>query len=174
MVGRRIVTVLCDSKSALQAVANPVSKSGQQIKFLKVARTLQAQDAPIRLQGIPGHCNDRGNEAADQLAKAATAIDSHHDFRNLLSREKGHIRGKILAEWESEWKASDKGGHLRRIDSELPSIRARRLYDSHPRNRAYLLAQMRTGHSWLATYGKLRRQCEDVRIMRFEQSRLEM
>jgi hypothetical protein len=36
----------------------------------------------------------------------------------------------------------------------LPSPRARRLYDSLPRNRAYLLTQLRTGHLWLATDAK--------------------
>jgi hypothetical protein len=58
-------------------------------------------------------------------------------------------------------KSSEKGGYLRRIDAMLPSIRARRLYDSLPRNRAYLLTQLRTGHSWLASHAKLHRFRED-------------
>jgi hypothetical protein len=35
------------------------------------------------------------------------------------------------------------------------------MYGSLPRNQAYLLTQLRTGHSWLATYGKLHRFKED-------------
>lgn len=64
------------------------------------------------------------------------------------------IRRNIRREWEQEWKTSEKGGHLRRIDAELPASRTRRLYDTLPRNRAYLLTQLRAGHSWLAPYGK--------------------
>ncbi|KAL3260414.1 hypothetical protein ABHI18_004599 [Aspergillus niger] len=72
----------------------------------------------------------------------------------LLSREKGFIRKTILDEWKDEWVKSPKGGHLRQIDKTLPAIRTRRLYGSLPQNRAYLLRQLRTGHSWLATYQK--------------------
>jgi ribonuclease HI len=160
---RRTVTILCDSKSALQAIASPCNKSGQHIVYaiLRVARDLQAQDTSVRLQWIPGHCNDPGNDAADRLAKEAADLNGQHQFQNLVSREKEFIRRGILAEWENEWKASNKGSHLRRIDKELPSIRARRLYDCLPRNRAYLLTQLRTGHSWLATHGKLHRFRED-------------
>jgi hypothetical protein len=43
---------------------------------------------------------------------------------------------------------------LCRIDDWLTSKRAQRLCDTLPRNRAYLLAQLRTGHSWLATCAK--------------------
>jgi hypothetical protein len=43
----------------------------------------------------------------------------------------------------------------------LPSSRTRRLYDSLPRNRAYLLTQLRKGHSWLATHAKRHRFRED-------------
>ena len=35
------------------------------------------------------------------------------------------------------------------------------MYGSLPRNRAYLLTQLRTGHSWLATHRKLHRLRED-------------
>jgi hypothetical protein len=47
------------------------------------------------------------------------------------------------------------------MDDGLPSRRAQRLYDLLPRNRAYLLAQLRTGHSWLATHAKIQRFTEE-------------
>jgi hypothetical protein len=50
---------------------------------------------------------------------------------------------------------SSKGGHLRKIDGALPATYTRRLYGSPPRNRAYLLTQLRTGHNWLSTYAKI-------------------
>jgi hypothetical protein len=95
-----------------------------------------------------------GNDTVDRLAKEAVCLDKLHPFQHLLSREKGYIRRKIQKEWEQEWKTSKKGGHLCQIDATLPSIRTRRMYGSLPRSRAYLLTQLRTGHTWLATHGK--------------------
>ncbi|GAT19400.1 hypothetical protein RIB2604_00500040 [Aspergillus luchuensis] len=94
------------------------------------------------------------DETADRLAKEAVGAGKKHPFQHLLSREKAFIRNKIENEWEQEWKTSKNGGHLRRMDQALPACRTRRLYGSLPRNRAYPLAQLRTGHSWLATYAK--------------------
>ncbi|KAI3059584.1 hypothetical protein CBS147353_10522 [Aspergillus niger] len=156
-------TILSDSMSALQVIKNSWNKSGQCIiqAIHHSAGELKARGIPLRLQWVPGHCGDPGNEAADRLAKDAVGIDKNHPFKHLLSREKGYIRRKIYQEWEQEWRTSKNGGHLRRIDRGLPSSRSRRLYGSLPWNRAYLLMQLRTGHSWLATYGKQRGFRED-------------
>jgi hypothetical protein len=43
---------------------------------------------------------------------------------------------------------------LRKVDNTLPARYTRRLYGNLPRNRAYLLTQLRTGHNWLSTYRK--------------------
>ncbi|KAI2930363.1 hypothetical protein CBS147321_10551 [Aspergillus niger] len=149
-------TILSDSMSALQVIANSWNKSGQRIiqAIHQSAGELKARGIPLRLQWVAGHCGDPGNDTADRLAKEAVGLEKKHLFRRLLSREKGHIRNKISKEWEQEWRTSPKGGHLRQIDQGLPASRTRRLYGSLPRNRAYLLTQLRTGHSWLATHGK--------------------
>ena len=62
----------------------------------------------------------------------------------------------MLAEWQVEWQATEKGKHLRRIDDGLPSKHTQKLYGARQRNMAYLLIQLRTGHSWLASYAKIR------------------
>ncbi|KAI3050636.1 hypothetical protein CBS147353_11639 [Aspergillus niger] len=141
---------------ALQVIANSWNKSGQRIiqAIHQPAGELKARGIPLRLQWVPGHCGDPGNDTVDRLAKEAVGLEKKHPFRRLPSREKGHIRNKISKEWEQEWRTSPKGGHLRQIDQGLPASRTRRLYGPLPQNRAYLLMQLRTGHSWLATHGK--------------------
>jgi ribonuclease HI len=149
-------TILSDSMSALQAIRNPGNKSGQQIIYaiLQAGRNTKSHGIAVRLQWTPGHCDSLGNDTADHLAKEAATPGKTHPFPPLLSRERAHIRQGIYAQWEKEWKESRDGGHLRKIDNSLPAKYTRRLYGSLPRNRAYLLTQLRTGHCWLSTYAK--------------------
>jgi hypothetical protein len=84
-----------------------------------------------------------------------------HPFCCLLSRERAHIRQGIHAQWKNEWNGSSTGAHLRQIDDTLPAKYTRWLYGSLPRNRAYLLTQLRTGHCWLSTYAKAFRFRDD-------------
>lgn len=115
----------------------------------------------LRLQWVPGHCDDLWNDTADRLAKEAARPGKTHSFRPLFSREQALIRDKTRALWEQEWKTSNKDGHLRRIDPTLPSTYTRGSYGSFPRSRVYLLTQLRTAHSWLSTYAKAHRFQED-------------
>jgi hypothetical protein len=144
-------------EAGFASLCNPSNKSGQHIihSILTAAESLTAYNVRLRLQWVPGHSDNLGNDAADRMAKAAVGSDEPHRFRHLASREKRSNEDKIVTEWENTWKLSEKGGHLRQIETMLPSLHTRRLYDTLPRNRAYLLTQLRTGHSWLATHAKL-------------------
>ncbi|KAK9847031.1 Endonuclease/exonuclease/phosphatase [Penicillium brevicompactum] len=149
-------TILCDSRSALQAIKNARNKSGQRIVHAihQAATELQIAGVALRLQWVPRHCDNPGNDAADRMAKLAASPDKSHPFRPLLTRERAFIREKITSQWEHEWRTSSKGGHLRKIDDTLPATYTRKLYGSLPRGRAYLLTQLRTGHNWLSTHRK--------------------
>ena len=160
---QRPATILCNSTSALRAIRNPANKSGQWVMYaiLQAAREMKARGLPLRLQWVPGHCDNPGNDTADQLAKETIGPNGAHPFHRPLSRGKRMIQDQIRKQWEQEWKSSKKGGHLRQIDTALPSVHTRWMYGSLPWNRAYLLTQLRTGHSWLAAHGKLHQFRED-------------
>ena len=159
----RTTTVLSDSMSALQAIQNPGNKAGQQIIYaiLQVARNTKSHGIAVPLQWIPGHYEAHRNDTADQLAKEAAIPGKTHPFSPLLSRERAHIKRGIYTQSERQWKESRDGGYLRNIDNALPAKYTRRLYGSLPRNRAYLLAQSRTGHCWLSAYAKTFRFRDD-------------
>jgi hypothetical protein len=73
----------------------------------------------------------------------------------LVLQQKKRNQETLYGEWKDEWNSSRKGGHLRTIESTLPSIHPRWLYDSLSRIRTYLLTQLRTGHSWLGSHARL-------------------
>jgi hypothetical protein len=128
--------------------------------ILNLAKELKEQQVKLRLLWIPGHSGNPGNDLADNLVKEAVSTNKTHSFHCLVSAPKRDNREKMIGEWEKEWRSTEKGKHLRRIDNGLPLRRAQRLYDPLLRNRAYLLAQLRTGHSWLATHAKIYRFSE--------------
>jgi ribonuclease HI len=97
-------TVLCDSRSAIQAVQNVKNKSGQRIVHAinQMATEVATANIRLRLQWMPGHCENIGNDAADRLAKEAAQPGKSHPFRPLLSREYAYNHGKIFAQWSQE------------------------------------------------------------------------
>jgi hypothetical protein len=135
---------------------HPGNKSGQGIihAILQAATDVQTNGIALRLQWIPGHCDNPGNETADWLAKDAASPGKTHPIRPLLTEKREFIRDKTHAQWERERKASAKGGHLRKVDNTLLATYTRKLYGNFPRGRVYLLTQLRTGHYWLSTYAK--------------------
>ena len=80
-------TIASDSQSALKAILKSAAKSGQTIiqRILDQVQSLKKWDVQVRLCWVPGHANNEGNEAADQLAKQAVSTAEDHDFRTPLS-----------------------------------------------------------------------------------------
>jgi ribonuclease HI len=100
--GQQTATILCDGRSALQVVQSARHKSGQRIvrAILQAAAEVLTVGIALRLQWIPGHCDNPGNDAADRLAKNAASPGKTHPFRPLLTKERALIRRNIYSQWE--------------------------------------------------------------------------
>lgn len=129
--------------------------------FCKRPEKSRQAGSPSASNGYPDTATILETTQRDRLAKDAAIPGKTHPFSPLFSREKAFIRDNIHTQWEQEWKSSGTGAYLRGIDATLPSKYTRRLYGTLPRNRSYLLTQLRTGHSWLSTYAKRFRFQED-------------
>jgi ribonuclease HI len=160
----RTYTILSDVKAAIQRIANTSKNSCQEIvnqigQLVKYAR--QRLLMSLRLQWIPGHDNIPGNETADKLAKEAVHLPVSHNFHKPLNLRRTYNRKVVLKHWTSQWLLAANGNHLRTIDTALPDKHARQLYNSLNRTRSNILAQLRTGHSWLSSYGKRMKKTEN-------------
>lgn len=155
--GARAFTIITDSQSAIRAITCPSSGSGQHIvrRILQQVGSLREHKVQIHLLWTPAHAGVEGNEMADQLAKQAASLKTQHDYHRPVSTYRGTLHRKIVDEWRHEWHTSQKGKHLKKIDDGFPARRALRAYSSLTRRQTYLLVQLRTGHSWLATFAKL-------------------
>ena len=69
-------------QSALKAAVNPSNRAGQHVTraILKAANDLKAYDTSLRLQWIPGHCANVGNDTTDRPTKEAAGTHEPHPF----------------------------------------------------------------------------------------------
>ena len=130
--GRQTATIFCDSRSALQAIKSARNKSGQRIVHAihQAATEVQTAEIALRLQWVPGHCDNHGNEAADLMAKHAASPCKPHLFRPLLTNERVFIQGNIVDQWEQKWRTSSNGDRLQNIDDTLPATHHHKFWDS--------------------------------------------
>src|SRR3954463_7613981 len=77
----------------------------------------------------------------------------------LLAAMKADFRQQITKRWTTQWRQSTHGRFTRWIDESLPGKHTREIYGRLTRARSALLAQLRTGHSFLQDYQlRVRRQ----------------
>ena len=153
--------VVSDSQTAIRQLENPRNQSGQASvqRIYGILHDLEIRQGPsVRLQWVPAHTMVVGDEIADQLAKKAT--------EGTLRKIKGLTITAALKKAKEAWK-TDGNGHTPKyaLDSALPGIHTKSLYDDRSYKEAAVLCQLRTGKSRLHEYlSKIRavesNQCE--------------
>ena len=136
--------ICCDSRSSLAIIEHLYSKHSIVVKIQDLLIQLQTAHKTVSLCWVPSHVGVRGNEHADEAARAAISNQEIvHNFHIPYKDSYPLIKKRIRERWSAEWLASE-GSKLREIkDSvvEWPS--------SHHKVRRVevTLCRLRIGHT---------------------------
>jgi ribonuclease HI len=146
------IRIFSDSQSALQSVQSWRASACQEI-VAEIIRKLQRTN--ITLHWIPGHSEIKGNERAHKLAKTATGKNSNQPpqrnrvpwYLMRLALKKADIRAEM-----GQPRRKKTGKFTRKIDAALHLGKSAELYQQLNSTEAAILAQLRTGKSFLKEY----------------------
>ena len=159
------VVVCTDSQAALRRLQRgpPVQTSPTAVSIWKNLLELASDGRRLHLQWIPSHCGLAGNERADELAKAATALpqaDVPVGVTTVYRAAVRAARSRAIRGWPASWYSTLMQGRL------PPPVRR------SSRSEAVDIHQLRAGH-WSGSAQYLHRigrhsspecaQCSDVR-----------
>ena len=139
--------IFSDSKSALESIENQVSRNPLVITILDILQELKRKGYSVQFCWIPSHVGIRGNERADQLAKAALnrvqLFQYKIPYTDYLPKVKSYIKEKWQARWDS--KHRERPIKLHKI---IPEIRPFYI-NSLSRRDEVVIHRIRIGHTRL-------------------------
>ena len=108
-INKTNIVILSDAKSVLQALANEIAKDPVIKKLtLTISEMIATHGIQVTLQWIPGHCNIKGNDEADRLAKLGAKCTQDKESAT-YGTAKQIIKQKKKEIWMKQWADSDKG-----------------------------------------------------------------
>jgi hypothetical protein len=125
----------------------------------KIVELKEASDIALTIRWTPGHIGIDGNEAADELAKAAVngpvnsspPNDLPPELRHPIPRSAAAIVQAFTARTKERarkrWRRSKQHAKIHLIDKTLPSNAYLKLVKHMTRRQSSLLIRLRTGHS---------------------------
>ena len=152
------IHIFTDNQSAIQAVDSPKRQSGQYIvkEILDIIDRIQKIKplSIIHIEWVPGHMNIKGNERADQAAKAAVIPNTiSSPIITMKSAQNQSIKTMAKNKWEIEWKTGRQNARRLRNMSQHPGISiGLKLYGILPRKHVIWTTRLRTGHCHLNEY----------------------
>jgi ribonuclease HI len=149
-----------DNRAAVQSILSSKVGSAQpaRLRFQKAALTwLDGREGRrITVEWIPGHRNIRGNEEADELARAGAGREPVEDEEvNTFSYQKQRAKAYAEEAWVERAALVDRDNlyaDCRRPPRTKPFSRKHSLRKDVPRRSRALLTQVKTGHSFTGEY----------------------
>ncbi|XP_063544290.1 uncharacterized protein LOC134752526 [Cydia strobilella] len=142
--------IYCDSRSSLQAVADPNSLNPIAVKIRENLEEALTWGNPIELSWIKAHVGLEGNERADQLAKAAALDPEKTPLYNKfpLSFAKRIIRARTLRRWQSRYEETERASGTKLFFRDVRG--AKRIMERLGNRNT--IAQLLTGHGGFKQY----------------------
>lgn len=105
----------------------------------------------IDIDWSPGHKDIRGNERADELAKAAAEMWCANETTT-LTHAKRAAKDKALEKWTAQWRKTHPTGRFGPADRNPPAWKPKPHFMGTKREVYGRLVQCRTGHAFIGEY----------------------
>jgi len=139
---RRKIVIFTDALSVLKALQDPKPEVNNLARSLK---DLCRRRKKVVLQWIPAHCNIRGNEMADHLAKEGSKQDQS-DLTLSYSEAKAVVKLAYRNKWKEEHTEHDEKDSYYKL-TRREQVVMFRLRTGHNRLRHHLYTKFRIGES---------------------------
>ena len=152
------ITLFSDSAAAIRVIVDPKPNSMQyfSLSFHNHIRPLLEThpDLSISIEWCPSHCNIRGNDRADTLAKEATSLGCQIPFSTTRSNAKRRTKSTTTKLWQNEWKNSPKEGRFAISNRIQPSLNPSKHFQDLKDKREVFgrVLQCRTGHAYTGEF----------------------
>ena len=95
--------IVTDSGSSVMALRNQLISSPVVLHILELLTELQLDGTEVKLLWVPSHVGVKGNERADEAAKAVTRSSNIRRFKVDRRDIKPYINRLLLDAWQSRW-----------------------------------------------------------------------
>ncbi|XP_064648747.1 uncharacterized protein LOC135500960 [Lineus longissimus] len=138
---RHRIVIFTDALSVLKAMQDPKKEEMQNLTTS--LRALCSCRKKVVLQWIPAHCNIKGNEKADHLAKEGSQL--HQSDLSLTYKEaKTNIKAAYWTKWKEEHKGYNANDNYNKL-TRGGQVIIFRLRTGHNRLRHHLFTKLRIG-----------------------------
>jgi ribonuclease HI len=144
------VTILSDSRSAVQAVCKETHTSKTELKCIKSINNLSML-AHVTIRWVKAHVGIPGNEKADDYAKKGVLERDSTELEIVppsISNFKNELEEKLIAEWNQRWFQQTKCRQTKLFYPEIDLKKSQELIQL-PRDQLSRIIRITTGHNFM-------------------------
>ena len=113
--------IFCDSLSVLCDLKDSNS-SPLTVEIRHKLQELFQQQIKVNFEWIPSHCDIRGNDKADTLAKNALEMEHETKVLSSTSEMNNKIYKYFMEKWQTEWENSQRGRFLYQLQPAIMNL----------------------------------------------------